>query len=57
MCIALVGLSLTLINYGIDEITNPRLRKEKELEKAVKAAEKEIALIQKEVMATVEGER
>jgi peptide/nickel transport system permease protein len=24
-CIALVGLSLTLINYAIDEITNPRL--------------------------------
>jgi peptide/nickel transport system permease protein len=29
-CIALVGLSLTLINYGIDEITNPRLRVEEE---------------------------
>lgn len=28
LCIALVGLSLTLINYGIDEITNPRLRRE-----------------------------
>jgi len=26
LCIALVGFSLTLINYGIDEITNPRLR-------------------------------
>lgn len=26
ICIALVGFSLTLINYGIDEITNPRLR-------------------------------
>lgn len=26
--IALIGLSLTLINYGIDEITNPRLAKE-----------------------------
>ena len=25
-CIALVGFSLTLINYGIDEISNPRLR-------------------------------
>lgn len=25
-CIALVGLSLTMINYGIDEISNPRLR-------------------------------
>lgn len=28
VCIALVGISLTLINYGIDEITNPRLRVE-----------------------------
>ncbi len=28
ICIALVGLSLTLINYAIDEITNPRLRGE-----------------------------
>lgn len=28
LCIALIGLALTLINYGIDEITNPRLRKE-----------------------------
>lgn len=27
VCIALLGLSLTLINYGIDEITNPRLQK------------------------------
>jgi peptide/nickel transport system permease protein len=26
ICIALVGLSLTLLNYGIDEITNPRLQ-------------------------------
>jgi peptide/nickel transport system permease protein len=26
VCIALVGFSLTLINYGIDEITNPRLQ-------------------------------
>lgn len=26
LCIALVGFSLTMINYGIDEITNPRLR-------------------------------
>ncbi len=28
LCIALVGFSLTLINYGIDEITNPRLKTE-----------------------------
>lgn len=26
ICIALVGLSLTLINYALDEITNPRLQ-------------------------------
>lgn len=26
LCIALVGLSLTMLNYGIDEITNPRLQ-------------------------------
>lgn len=26
LCIALVGFGFTLINYGIDEITNPRLR-------------------------------
>lgn len=29
VCIALIGLSLTLVNYGIDEITNPRLKTEK----------------------------
>jgi peptide/nickel transport system permease protein len=29
VCIALIGLSMTLINYGIDEITNPRLHVEK----------------------------
>ncbi len=28
ICIALIGLSLTLINYAIDEITNPRLKGE-----------------------------
>ncbi len=27
VCIALVGFSLTLINYGVDEISNPRLQK------------------------------
>ena len=26
LCVALVGFALTLINYAIDEITNPRLR-------------------------------
>ena len=29
LCIALVGTALSLINYGIDEISNPRLRVEK----------------------------
>jgi len=28
VCIALIGLSLVLINYGIDEITNPRLQRQ-----------------------------
>ena len=26
LCISLVGFSLTLINFGVDEVTNPRLR-------------------------------
>jgi peptide/nickel transport system permease protein len=30
LCIALVGFSLTLINYGIDEITNPRLQNQEQ---------------------------
>ncbi|NDJ61794.1 MAG: ABC transporter permease [Chloroflexi bacterium] len=34
VCIALVGFSLTLINYGIDEITNPRLRREPKVKAA-----------------------
>src|SRR6185436_8315726 len=29
VCVALVGFALTLINYAIDEITNPRLRSER----------------------------
>lgn len=33
LCVALVGFSLTLINYGIDEITNPRLRSDEGKEK------------------------
>ncbi|MCY1247080.1 hypothetical protein D9M72_603740 [compost metagenome] len=27
LCIALVAFSLSLINYAVDEVTNPRLRK------------------------------
>ena len=26
VCIALVAFALALVNYGVDEITNPRLR-------------------------------
>lgn len=31
LCLALFAFSLVLINYGLDEITNPRLRAEKEI--------------------------
>lgn len=41
LCVALVGYALSMINYAIDEITNPRLRAEKEqsrdLRKALRA--------------------
>lgn len=36
MCIALVAFGLALINYGMDEITNPRLRAVKELNNVLK---------------------
>jgi peptide/nickel transport system permease protein len=29
LCIALVGFGLTLINFGVDELTNPRLASER----------------------------
>ena len=35
LCIALVAFGLSLINYGMDEVTNPRLRAEKDLSKAI----------------------
>ena len=35
LAIALVGFGLTLLNFGIDEVTNPRLRSEREWRKAV----------------------
>ncbi len=38
MCIALVAFGLTMINYGMDEITNPRLRAERDLNNVLKAA-------------------
>jgi len=37
LAIALVGFGLTLLNFGIDEVTNPRLRSEREWRKAVGA--------------------
>jgi len=36
MCIALVAFGLSLVNYGMDEITNPRLRAEKDVSHALK---------------------
>jgi peptide/nickel transport system permease protein len=38
LCIALVGGGLTLINYGIDEWANPRLRSRRAWLKALKRA-------------------
>ena len=38
VCIALLGAGLSLINFGIDEIADPRLRKEPNPKKARKAA-------------------
>ncbi len=35
MCVALVAFGLSLINYGMDEITNPRLRAERELSNVI----------------------
>lgn len=39
LCVALIGVGLALLNFGIDEIANPRLRKEA-MPKAVKDAQK-----------------
>lgn len=36
LCIALVAASFSLINYAIDEVTNPRLRAEKEIQSVLK---------------------
>jgi peptide/nickel transport system permease protein len=36
LAVALVAFGLSLINYGMDEITNPRLRAERELSNVVK---------------------
>ncbi|GLV59705.1 hypothetical protein KDH_65310 [Dictyobacter sp. S3.2.2.5] len=42
LCIALVGTALSLINFGVDEIANPRLRKEAK-PKASKAKKEAVA--------------
>jgi peptide/nickel transport system permease protein len=34
--VALVAFGLSFINYALDEVTNPRLRAEKELKKVLK---------------------
>jgi peptide/nickel transport system permease protein len=36
LCIALVAFGLSLLNYGMDEVTNPRLRAEKDLNNVLK---------------------
>ena len=33
LCIAILGAALTFVNFGIDEIANPRLRRESEISK------------------------
>lgn len=38
LCIALVGFALTLMNYGADEITNPRLRGGADVRRARRAS-------------------
>lgn len=38
LCVALVAFGLSLINYGMDEITNPRLRAEREVANVIKDA-------------------
>jgi len=35
LCVALAALGLTWINFGLDEVTNPRLRAERELRKGL----------------------
>ncbi|MBN9390961.1 MAG: ABC transporter permease [Chloroflexi bacterium] len=36
LCVALVAFGLSFINYALDEVTNPRLRAEKELNRTLK---------------------
>lgn len=44
LCVALVGAGLTLINYGIDELANPKLRNEsKDMKRAKRSVAKKVA--------------
>jgi peptide/nickel transport system permease protein len=43
MCIALVAFGLSMINYGMDEITNPRLRAERDVNDVLKHSTIKIA--------------
>lgn len=43
MCIALVAFGLSMINYGMDEITNPRLRAERDVNDVLKHSTVKIA--------------
>ena len=36
VCVALVGFALVLVNFAIDEVTNPRLRSERSWTKLLK---------------------
>ena len=38
VCLALVGFALTLLNLGLDEVTNPRLGADRAWRRALKAA-------------------
>lgn len=40
LCIALVGTALTLINYSVDEVANPRLRKEAKIKIKTRKSDK-----------------
>lgn len=52
ICVALLGAGLSLINFGIDEVANPKLRKEPHLRKKPSASLKPLADQQvKEVVA------
>ena len=41
-CIALVAFAFTLVNYAIDEVTNPRLRSQRETANALKKSHKKL---------------